>query len=183
MEKFPKYSIDQGQSGPDDGGYAEAMESGDPERVEFAQAAVMRAEGLRNIPSSHIHEDADASDKEIPNEAAEVLENPIENKTEEKDQLDIFSNENAEIINTEGTEEEIIGKILPLELSDNDFAALPDGVLKAAAKEIAEATSPEDLEYEDIDTYEQHITDIAEYDEKLAVILLNHFEELMSITA
>lgn len=49
-------NIDQGQSGPDDGSYGAAMESGDPDQVTAAMDAVAQAEGLKNIPSSHVTE-------------------------------------------------------------------------------------------------------------------------------
>jgi len=56
-ESFPNTpNIDQGQSGPDDGGYSAAMESGDSEQVAAAMDAVAQATDLRDIPSSHVTE-------------------------------------------------------------------------------------------------------------------------------
>lgn len=163
----------------DDGGYADAMESGDPAQVEKALDAV-RNSLPHDIPSSHVNEDTRDPLPEY--EQLSTTEEQILDKTPEEsdNSINIFSEEQAQTVEDNGAEEEIIGKVLPLEI---DLSLLPEGQIKVSAEKIANATSLEDFDdQDDIDICEQHIEDIRlNYNEDIADKLSQHMSELYSV--
>ncbi len=161
--------IDEGQSGPDDGGYTNLVDEGSPEGFNAIMDTVTH-ESMGEIPPSHAHEDlrdpVETNEDNLPNTE---VDQPVKKVTP-------LSEESFTSVEEKGSEREFLD---PLDLTDDDLDVLAryDQTISEAATRVANATSYNEIE-EESDELMAHINQI---EEPIGKILLKRVQELSEL--